>query len=59
MVGIVATVVQLFFAWRVKVLVGNIWLVGLISITALGSICEFLPLPLHNPILARLSLRLF
>ncbi|KIP06403.1 hypothetical protein PHLGIDRAFT_128315 [Phlebiopsis gigantea 11061_1 CR5-6] len=33
MVGIIATVVQLFFAWRVKVLTGNWWLVTFIVIT--------------------------
>ena len=30
--GIIATMVQLFFAWRVKVLTGNIWLVMLLVV---------------------------
>lgn len=34
MVGIIATTVQLFFAWRVKVLTNNWWVVTLITITA-------------------------
>ncbi|KAI0809041.1 hypothetical protein BC629DRAFT_1590141 [Irpex lacteus] len=38
MVGTIATVVQLFFAWRVKVLTGNWFAVGLIVITALASV---------------------
>ncbi|THG95320.1 hypothetical protein EW026_g6312 [Hermanssonia centrifuga] len=38
MVGIIATMVQLFFAWRVKVLTGNMWMVTLITLTAFGSI---------------------
>lgn len=37
--GIIATMVQLFFAWRVKVLTGNWWLVTLIVITASTSFC--------------------
>ena len=43
--GIIATVVQLFFAWRVKVLTGNWWLVIFICITACTSICTWAPPP--------------
>ncbi|THG93699.1 hypothetical protein EW026_g7605 [Hermanssonia centrifuga] len=39
MVAIIATMVQLFFAWRVKVLTGNIWITGLIVVTAIVSCC--------------------
>lgn len=35
--GITTATVQLFFAWRVKVLTGNIWLVSLITITSIAS----------------------
>ncbi|KAJ8689748.1 hypothetical protein PTI98_012618 [Pleurotus ostreatus] len=35
--GITTATVQLFFAWRVKVLTGNIWLVSLITITSISS----------------------
>ncbi|OCH90854.1 hypothetical protein OBBRIDRAFT_564020 [Obba rivulosa] len=38
MVGIIATGVQLFFAWRIKVLTNNNWIVGTIVVTAMGSI---------------------
>ncbi|KAJ3486409.1 hypothetical protein NLI96_g4270 [Meripilus lineatus] len=38
LVGIIATIVQLFFAWRVKVLTGNNWIVSLIVVTSLCSI---------------------
>ncbi|KAJ3539725.1 hypothetical protein NM688_g6324 [Phlebia brevispora] len=38
MVGIIATMVQLFFAWRVKVLTNRPWVVLLIVVTAFGSI---------------------
>ena len=37
--GVTATIVQLFFAWRVKALTNNMWMVGIITITALASIC--------------------
>ena len=45
MVGIIATMVQLFFAWRVKVLTNKMWIVILIVVTAFGSICEYFVLP--------------
>ena len=35
MTGIIASAVQFFFAWRVKVVTGNWWLVALISTCAL------------------------
>ncbi|KAJ3478952.1 hypothetical protein NLI96_g9393 [Meripilus lineatus] len=38
MVGIIATAVQLFFAWRVKVLTDNIWAVIFIVLTSLCSV---------------------
>ncbi|EMD32711.1 hypothetical protein CERSUDRAFT_99088 [Gelatoporia subvermispora B] len=38
MVGMIATSVQLFFAWRIKVLLQNNWIVGLVIFSALGSI---------------------
>ena len=41
MVGIIATMVQLFFAWRVKVLTNKMWIVMLIVVTAFGSICMY------------------
>lgn len=34
--GIVSGAVQLFFAWRVKILTSNIWMVGLVVATALA-----------------------
>ncbi|EKM52683.1 uncharacterized protein PHACADRAFT_261275 [Phanerochaete carnosa HHB-10118-sp] len=34
MVGIISCTVQLFFAWRVKVLTNNLWVVAIISLTA-------------------------
>lgn len=39
MVAIIATAVQLFFGWRVRVLTGNIWITLLIILTALVSLC--------------------
>lgn len=39
--------VQLFFAWRVKVLTGNLWLVSLIGIAAMGSVCTTPPIALN------------
>ncbi|EMD35143.1 hypothetical protein CERSUDRAFT_97065 [Gelatoporia subvermispora B] len=38
MVGIIATSVQLFFAWRIKVLTQNNWIVGVVVFSAMGSI---------------------
>ncbi|KAL4253774.1 DUF6534 domain-containing protein [Abortiporus biennis] len=38
MVGTISTIVQLFFAWRVKVLTDNIWAVILIIATSLCSV---------------------
>jgi len=38
--GIIATLVQLFYAWRVKVLTGKLWLVALIVACALTGFCE-------------------
>jgi hypothetical protein len=35
--GIIGGSVQLFFAWRVKVLTGNIWLVSVIAACAIGN----------------------
>lgn len=37
--AIIATAVQLFFGWRVRVLTGNIWITLLIILTALVSLC--------------------
>ncbi|KAJ3531231.1 hypothetical protein NM688_g7603 [Phlebia brevispora] len=37
MVGIIASMSQLFFAWRVKVLTNNVWVVALIIFSAFGS----------------------
>ncbi|PBK63495.1 hypothetical protein ARMSODRAFT_942278 [Armillaria solidipes] len=34
--GIIAGMVQLFFAWRVKVLTNNLWLVGIVAVCALA-----------------------
>ncbi|EKM51209.1 uncharacterized protein PHACADRAFT_213079 [Phanerochaete carnosa HHB-10118-sp] len=39
MVGIIATLVQLFFAWRLKVLTNNWWITGLVVLTAIASCC--------------------
>lgn len=39
--GIIATLVQLFFAWRVKVLTGRMWVVMIIVVSAMGSICGY------------------
>lgn len=39
MVAIIATFVQLFFAWRVRVLTNNLWVTGLIVVTAVISCC--------------------
>ncbi|OCH90855.1 hypothetical protein OBBRIDRAFT_754219, partial [Obba rivulosa] len=38
MVGIIATGVQLFFAWRIKVLTRKNWVVAIVVVTAMGSI---------------------
>ncbi|KAJ7756345.1 hypothetical protein B0H16DRAFT_1539621 [Mycena metata] len=35
MTGIIGSMVQLFFAWRIHTLTGNLWIVGLICICAL------------------------
>ncbi|KAF7325826.1 hypothetical protein MKEN_00433300 [Mycena kentingensis (nom. inval.)] len=35
MTGIIAASVQLFYAWRIKVLTGNMWLTGTVAILAL------------------------
>ncbi|KAJ7146203.1 hypothetical protein C8R44DRAFT_756840 [Mycena epipterygia] len=35
MTGIIGSMVQLFYAWRIKTLTGNLWIVGIISICAL------------------------
>ncbi|KAI0089826.1 hypothetical protein BDY19DRAFT_941020 [Irpex rosettiformis] len=37
-VGVTATIVQLFFAWRVKALTNNMWMVSIIVVTAMASI---------------------
>lgn len=34
--GVISGSVQLFFAWRVKILTSNIWLVAIVSVTALA-----------------------
>lgn len=35
---IIATAVQMFFAWRVKVLTGNLWITSIIVITGIVSL---------------------
>lgn len=35
----IATCVQLFFAWRVKVLSGNLWLVAFIVVGSMTNLC--------------------
>ncbi|KAG7444291.1 uncharacterized protein BT62DRAFT_921140 [Guyanagaster necrorhizus] len=35
--GVISGSVQLFFAWRVKILTSNIWLVAIVSVTALAA----------------------
>lgn len=39
--SIISTLVELFFAWRVKVLTGNYWVTALIVSAAVGSACEY------------------
>ncbi|KAJ3559025.1 hypothetical protein NM688_g590 [Phlebia brevispora] len=38
MVGIIATIVQMFFAWRIQIVTLNNWVTWFIRITALGSL---------------------
>ncbi|KIP05244.1 hypothetical protein PHLGIDRAFT_92432 [Phlebiopsis gigantea 11061_1 CR5-6] len=39
MVATIATIVQLFYAWRVKSITGNVWLSGLIVVTSFVALC--------------------
>ncbi|KAJ7852974.1 hypothetical protein B0H13DRAFT_2359262 [Mycena leptocephala] len=40
MTGIIGAMVQLFYAWRIHTLTGNLWIVALICICALTNACE-------------------
>jgi hypothetical protein len=48
--GIIASCVQLFFAWRVKVVTSNIWAVMLIVVCAFINMCESSSLLLQTPV---------
>ncbi|TFK48617.1 hypothetical protein OE88DRAFT_1737406 [Heliocybe sulcata] len=37
--GIIASLVQLFFAWRIKVLTNNNWLVAIVIVAAFAGVC--------------------
>ena len=40
--GIVAGLVQVFFAWRIKVLTHNYWIVGIILFFTVVQVCRYL-----------------
>ncbi|KAJ3537853.1 hypothetical protein NM688_g6611 [Phlebia brevispora] len=55
-VAIIATSVQMFFAWRVKVLTGNIWITIIVITTAFISLCGGLGTAIAIPWVGRYSL---